>query len=46
MKKLLNSILGIVPALAIALAITSVSAPCHFVLYQPDVPEELKRYEV
>ncbi|MDD3393232.1 MAG: cyclic lactone autoinducer peptide [Anaerotignum sp.] len=32
---------GIIPALALFLAVNSVEVTCFFCLYQPDVPEEL-----
>ena len=44
MKALFGKMMGLVPALAMVMAISSVSATCHFILYQPDVPEELKLF--
>jgi len=35
--------IGVVPALAMMIAVQSVSSTCCFVLHQPDVPEELER---
>jgi len=46
MRALIRNILKIVPALAMILAVSSVAAPCHFFTHQPDVPEELKKYEI
>lgn len=39
--KLSRKIMGIVPALAMFLAVQSVASTCFFCLHQPDVPEEL-----
>lgn len=45
MKERLSSIMrkisGIVPALALMLAMQSASATCFYWLHQPDIPEEL-----
>lgn len=38
----LNKVRGIIPALALALAIQSASSTCFFCLYQPNVPEDLR----
>jgi cyclic lactone autoinducer peptide len=43
-SKLVRKLMGFVPALAMALAVASVVAPCHFFLYQPNVPDDLKKY--
>ena len=45
MKTLLRRVMGTVPALAMVLAVFSVTTPCHFFVHQPDVPNELKEYE-
>jgi cyclic lactone autoinducer peptide len=45
MRKILSNVsrfmMGVVPALAMALAVHSVSSVCMFILHQPDVPEQL-----
>jgi cyclic lactone autoinducer peptide len=45
MKKILSnvsrSMMGVVPALAMVLAVHSVGSVCLFILHQPDVPEQL-----
>lgn len=43
-KKILQlskKLVGIIPALALILAVQSVEATCFFCLHQPDVPEDL-----
>jgi len=35
--------MGVVPALALMLAVQSASATCFYCLHQPDVPEELEQ---
>ena len=45
MKSLFNKMLGIVPALAMVLAVSSANVTCHFFLCQPDIPESLKKNE-
>lgn len=37
-----RKLMGIVPALALMLAVQSVSSTCFFCMHQPDVPEELQ----
>lgn len=39
--KFKRRLMSIVPAIALALALQSVSATCFFWFHQPDVPEEL-----
>jgi cyclic lactone autoinducer peptide len=45
MKKFLSKVsrymMGVVPALAMVLAVNSVCSTCLFILHQPDVPERL-----
>ena len=45
MNKAIRKLMGIVPALAMALAVTTATATCHFFVYQPDVPDALKKFE-
>jgi cyclic lactone autoinducer peptide len=46
MKKCLSKFarlaMGVIPALAMMIAIQSVSATCCYILHQPDVPEGMK----
>ena len=46
MKTLVRCIMRLFSGLAMSLAVSSVTSACHFFTYQPDVPEELKKYEV
>ena len=39
--RLTGKLSGLIPALALVLAVQSASATCFFCLHQPDVPEEL-----
>ena len=45
MKSAFRKIMGVVPALAMALAVTSVFSACIIFLHQPDIPESLRKYE-
>lgn len=36
-----KKLVGVIPALALMLAVQSVSSTCFYCLYQPDVPEGL-----
>jgi len=40
-KKISRRVLGIIPSLALRLAVVSASTICFYVLHQPDVPAEL-----
>jgi cyclic lactone autoinducer peptide len=40
-----KKIKGIIPALAIFLAVQSVSSTCFFLLHQPNVPQDLEDIE-
>lgn len=40
--QLAKKLMGVVPALALMLAVQSVSSTCFYCLHQPDVPEELR----
>jgi len=46
MKIFLRNIIKIIPNLAMILSLLSVTTPCHFFTFQPDVPVELKKYEL
>ncbi len=41
-SKILKKIMGLIPALAMFLAVQSVTSTCFFCLHQPDVPHGLK----
>jgi len=45
MGKASHKLMGIASALALMLAVISVSNLCFFWVHQPDVPSELKKYE-
>ena len=45
MKKILLSISSLLPALALTAAIGSVQSACWIFIYQPNIPEKLKKYE-
>ena len=44
-SNLCQNAIKIIPALALLLAVSSVSATCFFMSHQPDVPEGLKKFE-
>lgn len=41
--QLVRKLMGVVPALALMLAVQSVSSTCFYCLHQPDVPAELQQ---
>lgn len=41
LSRLGKKLVGVIPALALMLAVQSVSSTCFYWLYQPDVPEGL-----
>ncbi|MDR3270625.1 MAG: cyclic lactone autoinducer peptide [Peptococcaceae bacterium] len=43
LTRLAQTLIGVVPALALFLAVQSSTSTCFFCLYQPDVPEGLER---
>ena len=47
MKKIIGKLsrraLGLLPKMALSLAVSSVSVACFYWFHQPDVPEELKK---
>lgn len=51
MKKLITKKLGklnlcsVVNALALFMAISTVNSACMWIMYQPEVPEEMKEYK-
>lgn len=42
-KKITMILSGAIPALALMLAVQSVTSTCFFCMHQPDVPEELRK---
>lgn len=44
LSHLAKKLMGVVPALALMLAVQSVSATCFYCLHQPDVPDELANH--
>ena len=45
MMKLARKAIRFVPAVAMLMAVSSVSATCFYLSHQPDVPDALKKYE-
>ena len=45
LKTISRKLMGVLPALAMMLAVQSVSATCFFCLHQPDVPEGLMQHD-
>jgi len=45
MKSAIRKIMGVVPALAMALAVSSMMSACIIFLHQPDIPEGLRKFE-
>jgi|GEM_PF-4915485 len=50
MKKMMETLaqkaIGFVPALAMMMAVSSVSATCFFLAHQPNIPDALNKYEM
>jgi cyclic lactone autoinducer peptide len=45
-KKIFRTAFTLISAMALAVAVNSVSSACFFFVHQPDVPDGLKKYEV
>jgi cyclic lactone autoinducer peptide len=45
-KKVFRTVFTLISALALTVAVNSVSMACFFFVHQPDVPDGLKKYEV